>query len=70
MAELEHTLEPYCQDMELLKSNKIWTTRDGDEIPVKNMTKQHLINTVNMLKRNNSDREWIKVLEDELKSRQ
>jgi len=30
----------------------IWTTKDGKQIPVKEMTTQHIKNCINMLKRN------------------
>ena len=29
----------------------IWRTRDGKEIPIKDMTDEHLLNTINMLEK-------------------
>lgn len=31
--------------------NLIWRTRDGKEIPIKDMTDEHLLNTINMLEK-------------------
>lgn len=47
-----------------------WTTRDGIKIRVKNMTNDHLINTLNMLNRAAPRGEdWFDRLSDELISR-
>lgn len=49
----------------------IWTQRDGTRIRVTDMTIQHIINTIRMLKRGNAffKDEWIKVFTQELQRR-
>ena len=34
------------------EGNIVWTTKNGDQIPIKDMSIQHLLNTINMLYRN------------------
>lgn len=29
----------------------VWTTKEGNQVPIKNMTDTHLVNTINMLER-------------------
>lgn len=51
----------------------IWTTKDGKHIAVSDMTDEHLINALNMLKRNDYDdmyMPWIERFETELRYRE
>lgn len=38
----------------------IWTTKNGKNIPIKYMSTDHLINTFNMLLRQEKEVEWFK----------
>jgi len=44
----------------------IWTTKDGKEIEIQNMTTEHIKNTVAYLIRKKDDSGWIEILEKEL----
>ena len=51
----------------------IWTTKDGRHIAVSDMTDEHLVNALNMLKRNDCDDmylPWIERFEAEIWYRQ
>lgn len=50
----------------------IWTQRDGTEIDVRDMTRNHILNTIAMLQRNGGFRSnsWIKRFEKELEDRE
>ena len=41
-----------------------WTTRDGEVIPISDMSDQHIINTMRMLRRRANDRDVLQQLED------
>lgn len=50
----------------------IWTTRNGRKIPIKEMSNNHLLNTINMLEGDNLsllEEAWLKVLTKEYKNR-
>ena len=49
----------------------IWTTKDGRQIPVEEMTTSHITNTIAYLKRLDDEvyEPWIDVFEEELKRR-
>ena len=38
----------------------IWTTKDGKNIPIKDMNNNHLVNTINMLLRQREEAECFK----------
>lgn len=38
----------------------IWTTKDGKNIPIKDMDNNHLVNTINMLLRQREEAEYFK----------
>ena len=50
----------------------IWTQRDGTEIDVRDMTRNHILNTIAMLQRNGGFRSnsWINRFEKELENRE
>ena len=57
---MKATLEDLYQELWLRNRNEgnlIWETRDKKEIPIKDMTLTHLINTIKMLERNEELRE-------------
>lgn len=35
----------------------VWTTKEGNQIPIKDMTDTHLVNTINMLERKSIEKE-------------
>lgn len=52
----------------------IWKTRNGKKIPVKEMSDNHLLNTINMLKGEGDDisllqEAWLKILTKEYKKK-
>lgn len=49
--------------------NHIWTTYDGQSVPVKYMKTSHLINCINKIKRENWRLYALPILETELKLR-
>ena len=49
------TLEDLEREVWLRARNEgsiVWTTKNGDQIPIKDMSTQHLVNTINLLYRN------------------
>ena len=50
-------------------SEPVWTTKDGRQIPINEMTTGHLRKTISLLKRRKSGNGWIPILEGELKRR-
>lgn len=47
-----------------------WKTKEGNQIPLMHIGTYHLINIINMLKRNNYHKETIRIFEKELEIRQ
>ena len=59
-------------DIEEEAKSKIWTTKDGTKIPVRDMTDSHIQNTINLIKRMDKYDyylPWLKVFEEELRDR-
>ena len=58
-------------EQEIKISKKIWTTRDGRDIEIKDMETSHIINTIKMINRNKWGYayEYTKLFEAELKAR-
>ena len=60
-------------DIEEEAKLKIWTTKDGTKIPVRDMADSHIQNTINLIKRRDKYDyylPWLKVFEEELKDRE
>lgn len=51
----------------VLREKVRWTTKDKEKLAVKDMTTDHINNTLEYLKRNQKSPEWIKCFEVELK---
>lgn len=60
-------------EQEIRITNKIWTTRDGRELKIKEMETTHIINTIKMIVRNSdmSDlgKRYVEIFMNELKKR-
>lgn len=60
-------------EQEIRITNKIWTTRDGRELKIKEMETTHIINTIKMIVRNSdmSDlgKRYVEIFMNELKER-
>ena len=71
----DHAWELYNEmkyDIEEEAERGVWTTKDGREIPVEEMTTSHIQNTIALLERNNCDdmyTPWITVFHKELQRR-
>lgn len=44
----------------------VWTTKEGNQIPIKSMSDTHLVNTINMLERKSKEAETSIIEEIEL----
>lgn len=62
--------------LERLAAEGIWQTKDGNRVKIENMSDSHLRNTINMLKRSESDwgdgarTSYIRQMEEEVNLRQ
>lgn len=64
--------ESIASEIERKAKKRIWTTREGKDIPVSKMTSNHIQNTINFIKRNDKNDLyscWLKVFEEELENR-
>ena len=51
---MKATLEDLQLELWLRNRNNgalVWTTKEGNDVPLKDMSDQHLVNTINMIKR-------------------
>ena len=55
-----------AQDDELFRKLGLWTTSEGDQIHVNNMSTKHIENSIRMVYRNSISTDWIRVLVAEL----
>lgn len=69
---MEWEYEANIQAIEDAIRRGIWTQRDGTEIHVRDMTRNHILNTIAMLQRNGGFRSdsWIRRFEEELEDRE
>ena len=69
---LDDFLDAIETDNQYYLDNKIWVTRDMDQIPISKMTLSHIQNTMNILERQSSDLaiDWLEVFDEELQRRQ
>lgn len=69
--DFEEFIEEIEQEIRLTK--KIWTTKDGREIKIKDMSTEHIINTFKMIIRNSNfddfGKRYLMLFLDELKGR-
>ena len=77
--EEEYKINEYLAEIQIYHDikqeakSKIWTTKDGTKIAVKDMTDSHIRNTINWIKRKDKYDyylPWIKVFEEELTGRE
>ena len=74
----EYISESYANEVELRMeieksaANGIWTTRDGKRIRIIDMSEDHIKNTINYIRKNDSTDmmlPWVTVFQNELKRR-
>ena len=56
-------------DIEQERDMSIWITKDGEHMPIADMSTSHINNTINMLERNNDDYDYIPIFKRVLKNR-
>lgn len=58
--------EDWCRKYESFRYNyPQWTMKSGEKISIWDMNDNHLINTINLLQRKDSENTWLKVLNQE-----